>query len=767
MPRVTSKRNKSVAVEETLGASKRIFDPTLNDYVIVKTIPVTKDISPTDLNQRESLYVCTYYTITRKDTSLQIEMEFCHFGSLGDLLKNKPTFTEAVLQEIAAASLLGLEYLHNRKILHGNIKPNNLLVSERGIVKLGDYGLTEHVEHTSKRMKSADSLLYTAPEEFVGKGEMKSDVWSLGVTLAELAEGKNPLEGCSIAMLKRGSVPSLSPEKGSGRFRSFLSQCLVKDVKERASVSELMRLPFVKEAIERMELFNCSRVVEEWVEQNANMKAIEALLSKTYPRCCVLVDKVNGGLAIKGGLKRIDMHTLCEVNGKEDVCVDVQKKRVMKAGTTSLRGIKHNQILDLNLSVLEVLSLGYDSFRFAESKTTSLIIRNLPRLATVNTGNRGSWTFRYPRNVDVNNAPAINRKSFPNVFKYWNSRTCKDNSREKNDDTSTGTAIVHSLRDWHAMGKQITVLVVGSNACNDESFTRLDLSGYKQLKSVRIGSFCFNGVNVVKIVGLDLLEVLEVGTESFKRHDQGREGRAFMLKDCKALTRMIVGFRSFHDFSVCNMSNLPSLVLLTIGDPIKESHNFYYANLRLENLPKLTHVTIGALAFHDCSEVVFRKLSAVWVIHCGSSSFRECTRIVFEDLPVVRTIRCNGGSFTFHSGQNSELIMRHLPCLERLITNNRSNTFKYPQRMTLEDIPLVETNCFDGFATEKVIIHMGIVSDDIRRCLDKEYPDIYRKMTSDEEINELMQQQEGGKQTKDAKKALAKALKKKEKAEKK
>lgn len=206
--------------------------------------------------------------------------------------------------------------------------------------------------------------------------------------------------------------------------------------------------------------------------------------------------------------------------------------------------------------------------------------------------------------------------SFPNVFKYWNSRTCKDNSREKNDDASIGTAIVHSLRDWQAMGKHITVLVVGSNACNDESFTRLDLSGYKQLKDVRIGSFCFNGVNVVKIVGLDELERLEVGTESFKRHDEGREGRAFVLKDCKALRRMIVGFRSFHDFSVCEISNLPSLVLLTIGDLIKESHNFYYANLRLESecandgsqqdLPKLTHITIGALAFHDCSEVVFR-----------------------------------------------------------------------------------------------------------------------------------------------------------------
>ena len=83
-------------------------------------------------------------------------------------------------------------------------------MSERGIVKLGDYGLTEHVEQASKRRKSADSLLYTAPEEFAGKGEMKSDVWSLGVTLAELAEGKNPLEGCSRRALGGSEAFSVS-----------------------------------------------------------------------------------------------------------------------------------------------------------------------------------------------------------------------------------------------------------------------------------------------------------------------------------------------------------------------------------------------------------------------------------------------------------------------------------------------------------------------------------------------------------------------------
>lgn len=67
---------------------------------------------------------------------------------------------------------------------------------------------------------------------------------------------------------------------------------------------------------------------------------------------------------------------------------------------------------EIDLGALETLSLGYDSFCFAEDIVTSVFFQStnanqessldLPRLATVNTGNRGSWTFRYPRNVDVN-----------------------------------------------------------------------------------------------------------------------------------------------------------------------------------------------------------------------------------------------------------------------------------------------------------------------------------------------------------------------------
>ena len=86
---------------------------------------------------------------------------------------------------------------------------------------------------------------YMAPEVYAGQTELKSDVWSLGISLIELAEGNNPFDGCSTDALMMRSVccndpPSLDAEKWSAAFVDFVNKCLVKDVKERWSVSELM-----------------------------------------------------------------------------------------------------------------------------------------------------------------------------------------------------------------------------------------------------------------------------------------------------------------------------------------------------------------------------------------------------------------------------------------------------------------------------------------------------------------------------------------------
>ena len=89
-------------------------------------------------------------------------------------------------------------------------------------------------------------LWYDAPEVFEDETGLKSDVWSLGISMIELAEGKNPFDGFTAAMVMKavcvGSIPSLSSSEWSSSFVGFVSKCLVRDAKERASVDELMNV---------------------------------------------------------------------------------------------------------------------------------------------------------------------------------------------------------------------------------------------------------------------------------------------------------------------------------------------------------------------------------------------------------------------------------------------------------------------------------------------------------------------------------------------
>ena len=110
------------------------------------------------------------------------------------------------------------------------------------MVKLGSFGLDIQQRHVSSA-KNADcgTFLYMAPEMYEGAAVLKSDVWSLGVSIIEMAEGKNPYASCAVKeAVCNGAVPSLS--SGSSDLVDFVSKCLVKDVHDRCSVEELMEV---------------------------------------------------------------------------------------------------------------------------------------------------------------------------------------------------------------------------------------------------------------------------------------------------------------------------------------------------------------------------------------------------------------------------------------------------------------------------------------------------------------------------------------------
>ena len=118
------------------------------------------------------------------------------------------------------------------------------------MIKLGDFGLAVQLEHScSKRNTLCGTSWYVAPEVYEEEACLKSDVWALGISIIEMAEGRNPFAGMTSAKIMNQvlnkSPPSLSSSEWSGNMVDFVKQCLVKDVKKRASVNDLLEVSVV------------------------------------------------------------------------------------------------------------------------------------------------------------------------------------------------------------------------------------------------------------------------------------------------------------------------------------------------------------------------------------------------------------------------------------------------------------------------------------------------------------------------------------------
>ena len=118
------------------------------------------------------------------------------------------------------------------------------------MIKLGDFGLAVQLEHScSKRNTLCGTSWYVGPEVYEEEACLKSDVWALGISVIEMAEGKNPFAGMTSAkimnLVLNKSPPSLSSSGWSSDLVDFVKKCLVKDVNERASVNDLLKVSVV------------------------------------------------------------------------------------------------------------------------------------------------------------------------------------------------------------------------------------------------------------------------------------------------------------------------------------------------------------------------------------------------------------------------------------------------------------------------------------------------------------------------------------------
>ncbi|KAL7209975.1 hypothetical protein ACSBR1_031529 [Camellia fascicularis] len=140
--------------------------------------------------------IIRYLGITREEDSLNILLEIVLGGSISSLLGKFGSFPESVIRMYTKQLLLGLEYLHRNGIMHRDIKGANILVDNKGCIKLTDFGASKKVVELAT-MTGAKSMKGTpywmAPEVILQTGHsFSADIWSVGCTVIEMATGKPP-----------------------------------------------------------------------------------------------------------------------------------------------------------------------------------------------------------------------------------------------------------------------------------------------------------------------------------------------------------------------------------------------------------------------------------------------------------------------------------------------------------------------------------------------------------------------------------------------
>uniref|UniRef100_A0A8C4N8K1 non-specific serine/threonine protein kinase n=1 Tax=Eptatretus burgeri TaxID=7764 RepID=A0A8C4N8K1_EPTBU len=232
--------------EGSYGNVYKAIHKESGQIVAIKQVPVESDLQEiikeiSIMQQCDSPHVVKYYGT----------------GSVSDIirLRNK-TLSEEQIAPILRATLRGLEYLHFMRKIHRDIKAGNILLSVEGNAKLADFGVAGQLTDTmAKRNTVIGTPFWMAPEVIQEIGyNCLADVWSLGITAIEMAEGKPPYADIhpmrAIFMIPTNPPPTFrQPESWSDEFTDFVRKCLVKNPEHRATATQLLQHPFVRQAV--------------------------------------------------------------------------------------------------------------------------------------------------------------------------------------------------------------------------------------------------------------------------------------------------------------------------------------------------------------------------------------------------------------------------------------------------------------------------------------------------------------------------------------
>jgi serine/threonine protein kinase len=217
------------------------------------------------LSRCDSPYIVGYFEcFIKPPTNLRqgemwIVMQVCDGGSMADLIEASAGFLlpEDCVRAVCASIVLGLEYLHGvANVCHRDIKCGNVLLTQDGHVKLADFGVSAELTNTLNKRKTVVGSPYWMAPEVIRESHYdgRADVWSLGITAIEMAEGAPPHSNLhplrAIFVIPTKPAPTLAdPDNWSPEMLDFVRCCCQKDPNQRHDSALLSAHPFVKQEV--------------------------------------------------------------------------------------------------------------------------------------------------------------------------------------------------------------------------------------------------------------------------------------------------------------------------------------------------------------------------------------------------------------------------------------------------------------------------------------------------------------------------------------
>ena len=235
---------KQILIE---GLDKKEKDDVLNESIILAKL--------------DHLNIIKFFEVFESNKPkhmVNIVTEYADGGDLSEKIKEKKNknnnFTESEILDYFTQICLAIKHIHEKKIIHRDLKSGNIFLMKNGLVKLGDFGISKRFQKTMDKAKTfIGTPYYLSPEIINGKPyDSKSDIWSLGVLLYEMMTFKMPFNANSLPMLSvkimRGQyIPP--PTIYTKDLRELVTKCLTVEPKNRPSIQEILRMPIIQNRI--------------------------------------------------------------------------------------------------------------------------------------------------------------------------------------------------------------------------------------------------------------------------------------------------------------------------------------------------------------------------------------------------------------------------------------------------------------------------------------------------------------------------------------